>query len=256
MNLIYEKDKFLLEEIVKRNFSSKYKDSVLGVFWSVLRPLLIMSVFTIIFSTLFGGNIENYPVYFLSGRCFFDFFTGSINVLMNALKGNKNILQKTAAPKYVFILGGVISEFLNFLITLVILVGVMLVTHATFYWSIMPIAIVPIISMVMIVTGLGFMFSILAVYYNDIQHLWGVISLVLMYGSALFYPMDIVPEPYRSYMILNPIYWVINQFRSVIYQGVIPELGYMINLLLISAMVLVFGIIVFKKYETKVSMRF
>ena len=247
---------FLFEEIVKKNFASKYKDSVLGIIWSVLRPLLIMILLTIIFSTIFGRRIENYPVYFLSGKCLFDFFTAGTNMAMNAIKGNQNILVKTAAPKYVFVLGSVISEFLNFLITLVILVAVMIVTKAPFHLNTIPFSVIPIISLIMMITGIGLVLSILCVYYSDIRHLWGVVTMMLMYASALFYPMEIIPEPYHKYMILNPTFWVIDQFRHFAIWGTIPDLLNIVNLLLLSSIILVFGIIIFKKYQYKVSMKF
>lgn len=255
MYLINEKDLFLLGEIVKKNFFSKYKDSVLGVLWTVLRPLLLTALFTIIFSTVFGRNIENYAVYFLCGRCIFDFFNGAINASLNSIKGNKNILQRTAAPKYIFVLGAIISEFLTFLIYLILLVLALIVTKSPFYF-IMPLSIVPVVSIIIMATGLGFLLSILCVYYTDVQHLWGVLSIMIMYGSAIFYPMDIVPEPFHKYMILNPLFWIIDQFRSFIYSGTMPPVLYMVNSLLISLIILVFGIIIFKKYEKIVSMRF
>lgn len=249
-------DFFLLEEVVRRNFSSKYKDSVLGIFWSVLKPFLIMLVFTIIFSTLFSRTIENFPVYFLCGRCIYDFFSGAVGVSMNSIFGNKSLLRKTAAKKHIFVLGSVISEFLNFLISLILLVVIMIATHAPFYFSVMPAAIVPILSEFIMVIGLGFLLSILATYYTDVKHLWSVVSLLFMYSSAIFYPMEIVPQPYRQYMMLNPIYWLVNQFRSVVYAGVVPDALNMLNSILLSCIILVFGIIVYKKYEKTVLMKF
>lgn len=255
-NFIKKNEMFLLEEIVKKNFSSKYKDSTIGVFWTILKPLMLMSLFTIIFSTLFGRNIENFPVYFLCGWCIFTFFSDVIGVSMISLKANKNILKRSPVPKVIFILGSVISEFLNFFITLMLLVCVMFVTHAPFYWSIMPILIIPIMSILIMVTGLGLILSIACVYYADIQHLWGVVSMMLMYASAIFFPMDIVPEPYHSYLILNPLFWVIDQVRCLVYYGTIPQIVYMSNLLLLSLIILVLGVIIFKKYEKKVAMKF
>lgn len=256
MSIANSNNIFLLQEIVKKNFSSKYKDSVLGIFWSILKPLLIMIVFTIIFSTLFGRSIENFPVYFLSARCLFDFFNSAIAASMNSIKGNQNILKRTAAPKHIFILGSIISEFINFFITLIILVGVMIVTHAPFYFNTIPYAFIPVLALTMMIIGIGFVVAILCVYYSDIQHLWGVISLVLMYSSAMFYPMDIIPEPYYSYMILNPLFWVIDQFRHFVIWGTIPNTLNIINLLLFSLIILVFGVIIYKKYEDRVSKRF
>ena len=247
---------FLIDEIVKKNFASKYKDSVLGIMWSVLKPLLVMILLTIIFSTIFGRNIENYPVYYLSGRCLFDFFTSGISVAMNAIRGNQNILLKTSAQKYVFVVGGVISEFLNFIITLVILLAVMIVTRTPFHLNTIPLAIIPVISLMMMIVGLGLILSILSVYYSDIRHLWGVITMMLMYASALFYPMEIIPEPYHKFMILNPVFWIIDQFRHFAVWGTIPDGLNIFNSLLLSSIILVFGIIVFKKYQGKVAMKF
>ena len=256
MNIFNKNELFLLEEIVKRNFSSKYKDSILGILWSVLKPLLIMILLTIIFSNLFGTRIENYPVYYLSGKCIFDFFNAATTVSMMSIKGNKNILKKTATPKHIFIIGGVISEFLNFIITLLILIGVMIVTHAKFYLLTSIVAILPIISLIMMIVGISLILAILCVYFSDIAHLWGVITLMLMYASALFYPMDIIPEPFHQYMILNPLFWVIDQFRLLVLWGTIPSRMNMINLVLLSAIILVFGMIIFKKYEKKITLKF
>lgn len=256
MNSIKKNDLFLLEEIVKKNFSSKYKESVLGVLWTILSPLLMMALFTIIFSTIFGRNINNYAVYFLCGWCLFQFFTTSISASMDALRGNKAILQRTPAPKYIFVLGGILSEFLNYLIMLILLVIIMFITHATFHFPIIFCTIIPVISLFIMIVGLGLMLSIACVYYTDIRHLWSVISMMLMYASAIFYPMDIIPEPFREYMMLNPLYWVIDQFRCFVYLGIVPNGINLINLLLLSLIILIFGIIVFKKYEDKVVTKF
>ena len=255
MDLVNENGIFLLEEIVKKNFASKYKGSVLGILWSVLKPLLIMIILTIIFSAIFNSRIENYPVYLLAGRCVYDFFSSATNVTMMALKGNQNILKRTPAPKFIFVLGGVISEFLNFIISLTILLAVMIVTKSPFYPTI-PLSIIPLISLFILITGLGLILSIVCVYYTDIQHLWGVITMMVMYGCAIFYPMDIIPEPFHKYMILNPLYWIIEQFRDLALYGIIPDLLNMINAFLFALIVLVFGIILFKKYEKKVTMKF
>ena len=256
MNMINDNTLFLLEEIVKKNFAAKYKGSVLGILWSVLKPLLIMILLTIIFSTVFGNRIENYPVYLLSGKCIFDFFTAATNLSMRSLKGNINILKRTAAPKIVFILGSILSEFINFIITLIILIAVMIVTKAPFYLETSIISIIPILSLIMMITGTGLILAVLCVYFSDIQHLWGVITLMLMYASAIFYPMDIIPEPYHQYMILNTVFWVIDQFRCLVIWGTIPSRMNMVNLALLSAIILVLGVIVFKNYEKKLALKF
>lgn len=256
MELLTKNDLFLLEVLIRRNFSAKYKDSVLGIFWSVLRPLLTVVILTIIFSTIFSGSIKNFPVYLFSGRCIFIFFTDTVGLCMNSISNNKNILLKTSTPKYIFVLATIISEFLNFIIAILLLVGVMLVTNANFYFNLIPFAIIPVISTTMMILGFGLMLSIISVYYTDIKHLWGVVVMMLFYASAIFYPMDIIPEPYHHYLVLNPIFWVVDQFRSFVYYGTFPTLISMVNSLLLSAIILIIGIIIFKKYENKVLMKF
>ena len=255
MGLINKKNMFLLDEIIRRNFSAKYKDSYLGILWSFIKPLLMMILLTIIFSSLFRQTIENYPVYVISGKCIYDFFNSCTNSSLYAIKSNIGILKRTAAPKHIFVLGGVFSEFINFLITLIILFGVMIYTHAQFR-PMMLLSIIPIASLLIMLTGIGLIISIVCVYYTDLQHLWGVLTVALMYASAIFYPMEILPEPYHSIMILNPLYWFIEQFRDFIYIGIMPDGLNMLNSILLSLIFLILGIIIFKKYGESVSMKF
>lgn len=255
MSLIEKNEIFLLEEIVKKNFTSKYKESILGLLWTILNPLLMMLLFTVLFSTLFNRSVNNYPIYFLIGWIVYMFFTSSIGFSMTTLKSNKNILQKTPAPKHIFVLGTIISEFINFIIMISLLIAIMIITHAPFYWETMFFAIIPIFCLFIMLTGVGLILAIACVYYTDIQHLWTVLAMMFMYASAIFYPMDIIPEAYRDYLMLNPLFWAIDQFRSFVFLGEIPDLIYIINFILLSFIILIFGIIVFKKYENKVTMK-
>ena len=132
----------------------------------------------------------------------------------------------------------------------------MIVTKAPFHFVTSIIAFIPILSLIFMITGIGLILAVLCVYFSDIQHLWGVITYMLMYASAIFYPMDIIPEPYHQYMILNPIFWVIDQFRHLVIWGTIPNIMNMINLVLLSAIIFVLGVIVFMKYEKKLTLKF
>ena len=255
MKFINEKDLFLLEEVVRKNFSAKYKDSVLGILWSVVYPLSMTIVITVVFSTMLGRGIDNYPVYLLAGRCVFFYFVTTVGSTMNVIRSNKNILKKTASPKYIFVLGAVISEFLNSLITFMLLIVVMIVTNAPLHLT-MFFAFIPVIPLIMMVTGFGFFMSVISVYYSDVRHMWRVISQLLLYSSALFYSMDKVPEPFHQYLILSPLYWLIEQFRDFVVYGIIPNSVNIINSYLISAIILVLGIIIFKKYEGNLLMQF
>ncbi|WP_407377824.1 ABC transporter permease [Methanobrevibacter sp.] len=244
---------FLLKQLVKRDLTSKYKDSVLGIAWSFLNPLLIMLVFTAIFSMLFGRQIENYPVYFLSGRVLYDFFKSSTNGAMKSIKSNASLLKKIYIPKYMFTISKVCYEFINFLISFIILFGVMFVTGAQFHWTIV-LAVIPMFFMVLLIFGLGLILSVCNTYFTDVEHLYGVFTLILMYASALFYPMEIVPVTVQKIFSLNPIYCAISSFRQCVVYGIIPDIYSLAYLAVFGITTLAIGIILFKMYDKKLAL--
>ncbi len=242
---------FLLKQLVKKNFSAKYKDSVLGILWSFLNPLLTMIALTVIFGALFQRSIENYPVFFLIGRCMYDYFSHGTKIAMNSLKANKGILDRIKVPKYIFAVGGVASEFINYLITLIILVAVMLVTQAPLY-AVSLLSIVPMIILTGIIIGSGLILAIGASYFTDIKYLYNVFVMILMYASAIFYPIDIVPMPFRQYMELNPIYACIAQMRSMVLTGTIPPLTSFLYTAAWAIGLIIVGVLIFRKYQKKI----
>lgn len=246
---------FLLEELVKKNFSARYKDSYLGILWTVISPLLTMIILTIVFSTIFDRTVENYPVYLLSGRLVFRYFSGTCSSSMSVLRANTSILLQKNVPKYIFILATLISEFMDLLICLGLLCVVMVATGAQFHYTI-PFSIIPLISLLIMTTGVSLILSVFSVYYKDVIYLWGAFTTLLMYGSAIFYPVEIVPEPFYSVIILNPVVWLIQQFRGLFVYGKFPDLLNVIDSYLISIMLLIIGIIIFKKYEKRITIQF
>jgi lipopolysaccharide transport system permease protein len=248
----YAEKKFLLKQLVKKNLTSKYKDSVLGILWSFFNPLLIMIVFTAIFSMLFGRNIDNYPVYFLSGRLIYDFFSAGSKGAMNSIKRNSGILKKIYVPKYMFAVSAVCYEFVNFLISFAILFGVMIVTGAPFYPTLI-LSIIPIGLLFVLVFGLGLILAICNTYFSDIGYLYNVFTLVLMYASALFYPIEVVPVRVQVLFTLNPVYTAISTFRECVY-GVVPDFLSLAYLAVFAFTVLIIGVILFRMYEKKLSL--
>ncbi len=245
--------KFLLKQLVKKDLTSKYKDSVLGILWSFFNPLLIMLVFTAIFSMLFGKTIENYPVYFLSGRVLFDFYNSATKGSMRSIKRNSGILKKIYVPKYMFSVSTVCYEFINFLISFVILFGVMFITGASFHWTAI-LAIIPIALLVILIFGIGLILAVCNTYFSDVEYLYNVFALVLMYASSLFYPMEIVPSSIQVIFSLNPVYSAIICFRDTVVYGVLPDLSVILYLATFAFTVLGIGILLFNMYEKKLSL--
>ncbi|MBQ6099770.1 MAG: ABC transporter permease [Methanobrevibacter sp.] len=249
----YAEKKFLLKQLVKRDLTSKYKDSVLGIAWSFLNPLLIMIVFTAIFSMLFGRQIDNYPVYFLSGRVIYDFYKSATQGAMTSVKGNSSILKKIYVPKYMFTVSKICYEFINFLISFIILFGVMFVTGAQFHLTTI-FAVIPLFFLIVLIFGVGLILAVSNTYFTDVEHLYGVFALILMYASALFYPMEIVPVTVQKLFTLNPIYCAITSFRECVVYGLIPNMSTVAYLAVFAFTTLGIGIILFNIYNKKLAL--
>lgn len=245
-----EEKMFLLRQLVKRDFTSKYKDSVLGVIWSFLHPLLIMLVFTVIFSVLFDRQIHNYPVYFLSGRIVYTFFVAGTKGAMNSIRKNRGILTKIFVPRYMFAAGSICYEFINFLITLVILFGVMIATGAEFHLMMFA-SIIPIILVTVLIIGVGLILAVLNTYFSDIGYFYNIFTLVLMYASALFYPMEIVPANVQVIFTLNPVYTAMLCFRETMIYNIFPDISVLLYLAICAVMFFAVGFLLFRIHEKK-----
>lgn len=245
--------KFLLRQLVKKDLTSKYKDSVLGILWSFFNPLLIMLVFTAIFSMLFGKNIENFPVYFLSGRVLYDFYNSATKGAMRSIKRNAGLLKKIYVPKYMFTVSAVCYEFINFLISFVILFGVMLITGAQFHLTTV-FAVIPIGLLVILIFGVGLILAVCNTYFSDVGYLYDVFGLILMYASALFYPIEIVPAKVQMIFSLNPLYCGITAFRECVVYGVVPNFYSVAYLAAFAFTVFGIGVLLFSIYEKRLAL--
>ena len=241
---------FLFEELVKRDFKKRYNRTVLGIVWSVLSPLLMLSVVAVIFGNFFGRSIEHYVIYLFSGQIIFNYFTEATNEGMLALVNNSSIFSKVNVPKYLFIFSKNISAIINFLIILFIYFFFVALEGINFTWQFV-LLIYPIICLITINVGIGLILSALYIFFRDIQYLYRIFTQVVMYGSAIFYSIDILPQHLQMLFYCNPVFVCITYFRSIVLHNAIPDLR--LHLLLVGYALLLFGIgcWVYKKYNYK-----
>lgn len=249
-----DEKRFLLRQLVKRDFTNKYKESVLGIIWSFLNPLLVMIIFTVIFSVLFRQQIHNFPVYFLTGRVVYDFFVAATSGAMHSIRRNRGILTKIFVPRYVFAISSICYEFINFLITLIILFGVMIVTGQKFHLMMFA-SVIPIIFIIIMIVGVGLILAVLNTYFSDVGHFYSIFTLLLMYASALFYPMEIVPANIQIIFTLNPLYIAITCLRDSLMYNIFPEISSLIYLAIFSIMLFGIGFLLFRIHEKKLVLR-
>lgn len=246
----FSKYSFLLTELIKRDISGKYKDSTLGLFWSFLNPLLSMIVLTMVFSLIFAGSIANFPVYLLSGKLIFDLFSNASTGAMNSIKDNSEIIKKIYVPKYMFSVGIVCSEFINFLISLIVLIAVMIATGAPFHFALIY-SPIPIFFVVVLTMGVGLILATATTFFTDIKYLYGVLIMLLSFMTPLFYPIDIIPQQFMFAFKINPLYAGVSSFRDIVLNGTFPTTGPLLYLIITSVLSLIIGIFVFYKYQNK-----
>jgi len=247
----FKRFKYYLMLLIKRDFISRYRKSILGVLWSLLNPILIMLVMTLVFSTLFKFEIEYFPVYLLSGQLIFSFFNESTTLAMTSVIAGEGVIKKIYVPKYMFPLSRVISSLVQMAFSLAAFFIVVLVTGAPFYWTMFLIPI-PIIYIFVFSLGIALLISSLAVFFRDITYLYGVLLLLLMYLSVIFYPVSILNNTPLEHLIgLNPIYQFITYFRYLAYWGIIPDLWTNIVCIGFALAALCGGTYVFMKQQDK-----
>ncbi len=246
----FSRYKFVFEELVKRDFKQKYKRTVLGMVWSILSPLLMLSVLAFIFGQFFGKSIPHFVIYLFSGQVIFSYFTESTNVGMNALMGNANIFSKINVPKYLFLFSKNVSALINFGIILLIYFTFVWFDGITFTWKFLCL-IYPIVCLIVMNLGIGLILSALFIFFRDIQYLYSLLTQVIMYGSAIFYSIDFLPPHIQTVFYCNPIFVVITYFRSIVINNIIPDLWLHGLLALYAAILFGLGCWVYKKYNYK-----
>jgi len=209
-----------------------------------------MIVMTIIFAFIFKRAIPNFPVYYLIGRIAFMFFQTGTTGAMKSIIGNANILKTVYVPKYLYALANVLSAFVTFLLSLIILFAVMVLTNVQFTIYVI-FASLPVLILIILTIGVGLILATVTVFFRDMEHLWGVFTMILMYASAIFYPASIIPEKYQIILTINPIYAIISCLRSVLLDGQLYDPATLLFAAASAIISLVVGMAIFYKYQNK-----
>jgi len=239
---------FLMSQLISRDFKTKYKRSILGVFWSFLNPLLTMLVYLLIFSTLFKSTIRDFPVYLLSGIIIFNFFNESVSQGMTSIVGNTNLLTKVYIPKYIFPVYKVLSSMVNVGISLIPLMLVMVITGVHFTKAILLLPLV-LIFVMMFSMGMSMLLSASMVFFRDTQFLWTVLVMLWNFLTPIFYPESIIPIAYRTLYHMNPLFQYVYFMRTIIIDGVSPAPISYAYCLFASTFMFIMGMFVFKKTQ-------
>lgn len=214
--------RFLISQLVRRDFNHKYRQSVLGVLWSFLNPLLMMAVQYLVFSYLFHSAIENFPVYLMTGIVFFNFFNEASTLAMQSITANAGLIKKVYMPRYVYPLSQVLFSLVNVTIELIPLFLMIFFTGLPVTKAALLLPL-PILGIACFALGIGMILATLNVFFRDTSFLWGIVILLWTYLTPLFYPETIIPAAWLTLYHVNPMYQFIYFIRCLLLQGVTPQ---------------------------------
>ncbi|MGN0596111.1 MAG: ABC transporter permease [Ruminiclostridium sp.] len=248
--ITFKKYSGLIFHLAKNQVSLKYRKSYLGMLWSLLNPLLTMIVLTMIFSTIFKNQIDNFPIYLMCGKLIFDFNSECTNSSLNSIVSNSSLIKKIYIPKYVFPLSSALASLVNMLFSMLALIIVMLFTQTPFRLT-MLIFWLPLIYVFLFSTGLGLILASLNVFFRDIKHMYKVFLTLWMYMTPLFYPVEAMNDGIKFIISLNPLYHYVAMLRGMFLYGTLPGLKENLICLITGLAVLLIGLVTMKKTQDK-----
>ena len=253
-NIIYnfKKYSFLMYQMILRDFKVKYKRSILGVLWSLLYPLLMMGVMALVFSQMFKFRMEgvNYLVYLMSGLIMFNYFSEATNSSMVSIVTNFNLMTKVYIPKYIFPLSKCLFVGINFLLSLVPLLLIVIITKAPISWNylLLPYAF---ICMFLFSIGIGFIISTISVFLRDMFYIYGILLTIWQYFTPIFYDIRMLPEGLQTLFKFNPLYQYLNFARAILLDARTPNLYSFLWCGVSAVVIFSIGSFIFKKNQDK-----
>ncbi|WP_322995561.1 ABC transporter permease [Castellaniella sp.] len=247
------KNKALILAMTKRDISSRYRGSAIGLLWSFFNPLFMLAVYTFVFSVVFRakwggteGSRTEFALMLFSGLIVFNLFAECINRAPSLIVSNVSYVKKVVFPLEIFPWISLGSALFHALISMSVWLAAYLIffgiPHVTVL--LLPIAIIPLL---LFTAGASWVLASLGVYLRDISQITSIITTMLMFMSPIFYPITAIPEKIRPIFMLNPLSPVIEQVRDLAYFGRMPNIGLWLVTLLISVLVLWLGFFWFQK---------
>jgi lipopolysaccharide transport system permease protein len=253
----------LILNLTVRELKARYKSSVLGFLWSLLNPLGMMLVFTVVFTVLMPNNqIKNYPIFLMCGLLPWNFFNAGVMTGTSSVVANGELVKKVYFPREILPITSVLANLVNFLLAMVVLFAALIAFHAHFspYLWLLPIVILVQTCFIM---GMALILSTVDVFYRDMLMIMDVVMLAWFFLTPVFYPIQYLPDTYtlfgvtldvhRLMYILNPMASLISAYRDLLYWGYRTDLDFLLRTAVTALVVLAFGYWLCTRYGSRFS---
>jgi len=238
----------LIWALAMKELRVRYKRSVLGFVWALLNPLLMMIVLTLVFGTIMRFSIDHYAIFLLSMLLPWTFFTQALTYSVESVVGNADLLKKVHIAKVVFPVAAVVSNIVNFLLSLIPLALLVLVLRFPLHWTWIYLP-VPMLGLFLFTLGTSLFLAAINVFFRDISHIIQILLSAWFYFSPIIYSLDFIPAKHRWLFKLNPMLYVLNGFRLSIYYGLLPQLTSVAMSLACGLAAVLIGYGVFRRYQ-------
>ena len=210
----------LIRELAINDFKLKYNNSILGYFWSLLRPLALFGILYLVFSVFMrlGGGVENYQFYLLIGIILWMFFYEMTILSMQSIVAKANLVKKIYVPKIIIVIATSLTCLMTFLLNLVVFFIFMLIFGLKFQFSLWLLPVY-LLELYLFSFGLSLILATLFVWFRDLAHIWEILLQILFYATPIIYPLSVAPLKFQKIAFLNPVAQIIQDIREIVMGG-------------------------------------
>ena len=242
----------LIWVLAKTDFKLRYQGSVLGFVWALLKPLLLFVILSLVFSNLFAGQVEYYSLQLLTAILLWNFFAEGTSVGLTSMSSKAHILTKISFPRWVVVLAASLQSLMTFLINLMILLAALFLYGVSLsVWQLL-IFLGYLMIIYLLVLGFSFIAAPLFIRFRDLNQIWEVLLMAGFYAAPIIYPLSIIPEWLKPWLYLNPMTFLIEHSKGVLFLGESSRFDHHLVYLVLLALFLLFSWWFFKRYERRV----
>lgn len=244
------KYRHMLLTLVKQDIQGRYKGSVFGFLWTLLNPLFMLLVYSIVFQFVFKSNIDNYPIYLFVSLMPWNAFNSMIGAGTTCVSNSASILKKVYFPREVLPLSVIISNTIQYCFSLVVTIIAIIISGVglSVYALLLPLVM---LVQVTFAFGIILMLSAANVYVRDVQYMMNPIMMIWMYACPILYSIDMVPEKWLGIYKLNPMVSILQGYQSVLYNKTLPDFKSLGITFAVSIVICIIGYLVFNKLQKR-----